>query len=120
MTTRFASNKIALAMCDVCGFEYKLKQLKNLVVAGTVTQTKACPECWSPDQPQLMLGRFPVDDPQAIRNPRPDRSLVPSGEFSSVNIQWGWNPVGLNDPFGVTPDNLEAKGTVGNVTVTTE
>jgi hypothetical protein len=118
MSNRFASNKRALAMCDVCGFEYRLKQLKNLVVKGTETQIKACPECWNPDQPQLMLGTFPVDDPQAIRNPRPDQSTVPAGDFSSVNIQWGWNPVGLDNPFGLTPDNLEGKGAVGQVTVT--
>ncbi len=66
-----------------------------------------------------MLGTFPVDDPQAIRNPRPDQSIVPAGDFSSVNIQWGWDPVGLTDPFGLTPDNLEAVGAVGQVTVTT-
>jgi len=119
MSNRFASNKRALAMCDVCGFEYRLKQLKNLVVKNTETQIKACPECWEPSQPQLMLGTFPVDDPQAIRNPRPDQSIVPAGDFSSVNIQWGWDPVGLNNPFGLTPDNLEAVGAVGQVTVTT-
>jgi hypothetical protein len=90
MSNRFASNKRALAMCDVCGFEYRLKQLKNLVVKNTETQIKACPECWGPSQPQLMLGTFPVDDPQAIRNPRPDQSIVPAGDFSSINIQWGW------------------------------
>jgi len=119
MSNRFASNKRALAMCDVCGFQYRLKQLRNLVVKEIETQIKACPECWDPDQPQLMLGTFPVDDPQAIRNPRPDRSLGESGDFSSVNIQWGWNPVGLTDPFGLTPDNLEGVGAVGSVTVTT-
>lgn len=118
MSNRFASNKRALAMCDVCGFEYKLKELKNLVVKNTKTQIKACPECWGPSQPQLMLGTFPVDDPQAIRNPRPDQSIVPAGDFSSINIQWGWNPVGLTDPFGLTPDNLEGKGAVGQITVT--
>ena len=72
MTTRFASAKKALALCDVCGFQYKLRQLKNLVVKGDVTEIKACPECWEPDHPQNMLGEFPVYDPQAIRNPRPD------------------------------------------------
>jgi len=66
-----------------------------------------------------MLGTFPVDDPQAIRNPRPDTSLGPAGDFSSINIQWGWNPVGLDNPFGLTPDTLVATGAVGQVTVTT-
>jgi len=37
---------------------------------------------------------------------------------TSRDIQWGWDPVGLSDPFGLTPDNLEGKGAVGQVTVT--
>ena len=36
-----------------------------------VTGLLVCGECWDPDQPQLQLGRFPVSDPQALRNPRP-------------------------------------------------
>ena len=102
-------------MCDVCGFEYRLKQLKNLVVKNTETQIKACPECWEPSQPQLMLGTFPVEDPQAIRNPRSDSAEL----VASRDIQWGWDPVGLSNPFGITPDDLEAVGVVGQVTVTT-
>ena len=79
---------------------------------------KACPECWNPDQPQLRLGEFPVDDPQAIRDPRPDRSLGDSGDFSSRAIQWGWDPVGGGrDPFDLTPNDLVANGHIGTVTV---
>ena len=79
MGTRFASDKKAIAMCDVCGFQFKLKDVKSLVVKDRETQIKACPECWNPEQPQLKLGEFPVNDPQAIRNPRPDRSLAYQG-----------------------------------------
>lgn len=118
MTTRFASAKKALALCDVCGFQYKLRELKNLFVKGRDTNIKACPECWSPDHPQLKLGEFPIDDPQAIRNPRPDQSLGSSGDTSSRNIQWGWNPVGLDDPLGLITDNrLVGVGHIGQVTV---
>tara|TARA_R110002126_G_scaffold86958_2_gene209726 strand:- start:537 stop:902 length:366 start_codon:yes stop_codon:yes gene_type:complete len=117
---RFASARIAIAMCDVCGFQYKLKVLKDLVVKGRNTNIKACPECWNPDQPQLRLGEFPVEDPQAIRDPRPDRSLGVSGDYSSRDIQWGWNPIGGgDDPFNLTPNDLLATGLVGAVTVTT-
>ena len=69
MGARFASNKRAIAYCDVCGFQYKLKDLKGLVVKGVNTNIKACTECWNPDHPQLKLGEFPVDDPQALRDP---------------------------------------------------
>lgn len=72
MGVKFASGQNAIAECDVCGFQYKLRQLKNLVVKGDVTEIKACPECWDPDHPQNRLGEFPVYDPQAIRDPRPD------------------------------------------------
>ncbi len=72
MTQRFASSQRALAICDICGFQYELRELRNLVKKNKVTELKACPECWNPDHPQNRLGEFPVDDPQAIRNPRPD------------------------------------------------
>ena len=78
MTNRFASAKRAIAECDICGFQYKLKELRNLIRKGQDTNLKACPECWNPDQPQLRLGEFPVDDPQAIRNPRPDFAELPA------------------------------------------
>ncbi len=101
MATRFASGKKALGVCDICGFTYKLRELKNLVVKSRDTNLKACPECWNPDQPQLKLGSFPVDDPQALRNPRPDsnqyassraliepvRPVVGTGFIGQVTIQ---------------------------------
>jgi|TARA_R110000751_G_scaffold58249_2_gene123072 hypothetical protein len=120
MGNQFASSQRVIALCDVCGFQYKLRELKNLIVKGRDTNVKACRECWNPDQPQLRLGEFPVNDPQAIRDPRPDQSLGPSGDFSSRGIQWGWAPVGGgNDPFGLTPNVLVGTGVIGQVTVTT-
>jgi hypothetical protein len=115
MSYKYASGQKAIAICDVCGFQYKLRELKELVIKGNKTNIKACPECWNPDQPQNKLGEFPVEDPQALRNPRPDSAEL----VASRDIQWGWDPVGLNDPFGLTPDNLEGRGAVGSVTVTT-
>jgi hypothetical protein len=58
---------------------------------------------------------YPVDDPQAVRNPRPDRSYVTSGLSSDGTLsegsrifQWGWNPVGGSQQFtaDLTPNNL--------------
>ena len=120
MVARFASSQKVLALCDVCGFQYKLRELRSLFVKGRDTNVKACRECWNPDQPQLKLGEFPVNDPQAVRNPRIDTSITASGDYSSLNIQWGWNPVGGgSDPFGLTPNTLAGAGQVGHVTVTT-
>lgn len=72
MSQRFASGQKANAICDVCGFEVKLRELRSLTIRGVDTNIKACQECWNPDHPQNELGRYPVDDPQAIRNPRGD------------------------------------------------
>jgi hypothetical protein len=104
MPNRFAAGKKAIAECDVCGQRYKLVQLRKLVVKGKNINTLACPECWNPDHPQLMLGTFPVDDPQALRDPRPDTSYRQSGSLGEGSrvIQWGWAPVGLSNPLGLS------------------
>lgn len=113
MSMQFASSQKALGICDVCGFQYKLRELRTTVVKGRVTNIKACKECWDPDHPQLKLGEFPVHDPQALRDPRPDAAE----RVASRDIQFGWNPVGLNDPFNLADDDLVANGAVGTVTV---
>lgn len=128
MANRFASGKKAIAVCDRCGFQFKLKELKIEVVKQRPFQALVCNECWSPDHPQLMLGTFPVDDPQALRNPRRDTTYITSGlgpdgfnGGGSRDIQWGWNPVGGSSFFDsdLTPNNLVAQGFVGTVTVVT-
>jgi hypothetical protein len=126
MPNRFASGKRAISECDRCGFRYQLKELKRLVIKTKNVNILVCGTCWEPDQPQLQLGMYPVDDPQALRNPRPDNSYYQSGLGSdgmpsggSRVIQWGWNPVGLNDPlglFGLT-NALLMHGSVGAVTI---
>lgn len=122
MPSRFASAKNSIAECDRCGFRFKLTQLKNLVIKTKNVSIKVCPECWEPDQPQLQLGLYPVNDPQAVREPRPDISyyeLGNDGATGSRVIQWGWNPVGGARSFDsvLTPNNLIAQGLVGNVTI---
>ena len=72
MANRFATGKIALGICDRCGFQYYLKELRKETIKGVINNLKVCPECFDPDHPQLHLGEHPVDDPQAIRDPRPD------------------------------------------------
>ena len=128
MPSRFASGKYAISQCDRCGQRYKLKQLKKLTIKTKQVNIMVCPECWEPDQPQLSLGLYPVNDPQAVRNPRPDTTYLQSGigvdgsiSGGSRQIQWGWNPVGGARLFdtALTPNNLIANGQVGIVTITT-
>ena len=128
MGNRFASGKNAIAQCDRCDQRYMLKVLKKEIIKGRNFDLLVCPQCWDPDHPQLHLGEFPVDDPQGLRNPRPDRSYVSSGILSdgyqgegSRNIQWGWNPVGGARFFddALTPNLLALAVQVGTVSVTT-
>jgi hypothetical protein len=141
MGNRFASGKWAIAQCDRCDGRYKLKQLRREIIKTKNYELLVCPECWDPDQPQLQLGMYPVDDPQGLRNPRPDRSYLVSGlsglqitnstssdpnaqgtlEGGSRIFQWGWAPVGgsrANDA-GLTPNNLNLVVQLGTVTVAT-
>jgi hypothetical protein len=84
---------------------------------------------------------YPVNDPQAVRDPRPDVSYLQSGqsglqelltnsvselgfgypEGGSRVFQWGWAPVGGASYFDsvLTPNYLIALGQTGTVTVTT-
>ena len=135
MGNRFSSGKNSIAECDRCGFRYKLKELKKLTIKTKQVQIKVCKSCWEPDQPQLQLGMYPVDDPQAVREPRPDTSYYQSGytglqlttntDFGDPGggsrvFQWGWWPIGgssANDA-GLTPNNLVAQCLVGTVTIT--
>ena len=72
MTTQFAVGKRALGMCDRCGFQYKLKQLKKLTINQVEVDIKVCPSCWEADHPQNLQGKYPVNDPQALQDPRSD------------------------------------------------
>jgi hypothetical protein len=127
MSNRFASGKNSIAMCDRCGFQFKLTALKKEIQKTKIYNLLVCPQCWDPDQPQLQLGMYPVDDPQAVRNPRTDSTYVTAGVNTagsptggSRDIQWGWLPVGgaSNFDVGMTPNYLVATTNVGTVTVT--
>lgn len=124
MPNRFSSGKHSIAECDRCGFRFKLKQLRKLTIKTKQVSIKVCNECWEPDQPQLQLGMYPVNDPQAVREPRPDNSYYVSGPDFDGNpsegsriINWGWSPVGQASDGGLTPNPLQGAGEVGTVTV---
>ena len=113
MGNRFASGKIAISECDICGFRYKLKELKQLVIKTKNVNILACPECWNPDQPQLQLGMYPVDDPQALRNPRPDFPGYPESRALILQLQIG--PIEPADTFAI--GQVVGFGGVGQVTI---
>ena len=45
MANKFASGKNAIAECDRCGFQYKLKQLKELTIKTKNVNILVCPTC---------------------------------------------------------------------------
>jgi hypothetical protein len=140
MANKYASGKFSIAECDRCGQRYKLSELKHEVIKTKLFQIKVCPECWDPDQPQLSLGLYPVYDPQAVREPRPDISYYQSGNSgigtsntSGTNVnqngypeegsrvfEWGWQPVGGSQGIdnGLTPNALVFSFTLSSVTIT--
>jgi hypothetical protein len=139
MASKYSSGKYSIAECDRCGFRYKLTELRKLTIKTKNVNIKVCKTCWEPDQPQLSLGLYPVNDPQAVREPRPDISYYQSGynglqitgtngpgvdqtgypEGGSRVFQWGWRPIGgasANDA-GLTPNNLAVQCLIGSVTI---
>ena len=119
-TQKFASGKYTIAECDRCGFRYKRRTLREIVIRTKPTDLQVCSECWEKDHPQNLQGMYPVMDPQAARNPRIDKSLSFSGgNYSSRGIQWGWSPVGGSRFFDdvLTPNYLVATTFTGTVTV---
>lgn len=126
MGNRFANGIRAIAECDRCGQQFLLKKLRTEIIKQRKYQLLVCEECWDPDHPQLMLGTFPVEDPQALRNPRKDTTYIQAGQNvdgfptgGSRDIQWGWAPVGGASYFdaGLTPNYLVASTYVGTVAV---
>ena len=142
MGNRFASGKWAISECDRCGQQFKLKTLRKEIIKTKNYNLLVCSECWDPDHPQLQLGMYPVDDPQGLRDPRPDTTYYVSGtsglqtqpltggttdagqglsEAGSRIVQWGWNPVGGSQGFDakLTPNNLALTVSIGTVTIVT-
>ena len=104
----FAVGKKSQAICDRCGYQYDYldlqKEWNGLLV---------CPECYEPKHPQLDPP-YSKPDPEALRNPRPDRTeplIVDVGFPNSTPF----------DSVGMQPapirDDLIMSSAVGNVTV---
>jgi len=100
MSVQYASGKKAKGVCDRCGFVYKLRELKCETLKGNKTNLKTCPTCWDSDHPQLKLGEFPVYDPQALRDPRPDSNTISSSRELKIPVT-----------------SIVSSGRIGNVTV---
>ena len=67
----YAKGKYAIGICDRCGFEFKLLQLKK-----EWTGFKVCDDCYEPKHPQLEPKRN-VSDAIALLEPRPEGPDIP-------------------------------------------
>lgn len=88
MSVKYARGKKAFGFCDRCGFRYDLANLYRQIYDQRDINLLVCEPCLDEDQPQLQVGRVPINDPQALYNPRPDIAQQASRRL------FGWNPVG--------------------------
>lgn len=96
----YASGKNAYGISDRSGFRYKLNEMKREWTGALVG-----PDEYEPKHPQLRPPRA-GPDPQALRNPRPDRT-EPLKVFA------------MTDSVGLPLDGPRMVGKVGEVTVVT-
>lgn len=110
MSVQYASGNSALGICDICGFTCKYKELTYQIFDQKNTQLKVCPACVDEDNPQLQVGRIPVNDPQALYQARPDTGI---GGAETTNSRWlfSWNPVAQNIfPIATEVGQVTAEG----------
>ena len=121
----YAKAKYAFGFCDKTGFRYPLKDLVPEYNNGVKTGFLVGRDVVDPDQPQNFLGRLKINDPQSLRDPRPDRALLESRAL------YGFDPVGSQGTIMTASvgrvtititetdnvDGVSATGSVGSVTV---
>ena len=102
----FAAAKHAYGICDICSQRYRLKTLQT-----QWDGMKACYQCFDTKHPQLDPPHV-RPDPQAILQPRPDVSVVPSAFTVYTNV-------GLGIIGTVLTTTTELTASLGDVTITT-
>tara|TARA_A100001515_G_scaffold144672_2_gene149495 strand:- start:3374 stop:3706 length:333 start_codon:yes stop_codon:yes gene_type:complete len=107
----YATGKYAIALCDRCGFEYKLSQLRE-----EWNGLKTCRDCFDPKHPQLEPLPH-VSDPEALYKPRPNNDLE-IGEGVVYTNDSNTNSSMTADPIGSKILGYEMTASVGSVTIT--
>ena len=80
----YSTHNKGLGICDRCGAQYKLRQLKEQTIKLKPSGLLVCKSCLDVDHPQLQQGMYPVIEKQAIRNPRPDTGNEASRELTGT------------------------------------
>ena len=110
----YALGKFALGLCDRCGFEYKLNELRE-----EWNNLKTCPDCFEPKAPQLDPTPE-ITDSEALYKPRPNNDTEVGEGFvvvtsSSIFNSDSMNPSTLGSNFTIT----EMTASLGSVTIIT-
>lgn len=101
---QYAKGSRAYGICDITGFRYRLREMKR-----TWDGLLVGPDQWSPKHPQLTPVKQ-VQDPQALKNPRPQEKDDNSAFLVYTN--YGDGLIGTElQTFEITPG-------VGSVTIT--
>ena len=108
MGAGYASGKFAIALCDQCGFQFKLLDLIK-----DWQGFKVCDECYEPKHPQLETKRT-VTDPQALFEPRPE-AIADLSVFVGSPADSAFASVGMQ-PAPIAPAIILGV-TIGTVTV---
>ena len=101
----FAAAKYAFGICDICSQRFRLKTLQT-----QWDGMKACYECFDVKQPQLEAPHV-RPDAEALLQPRPDVSVVPSAFTVYTNVG-----LGIIGTVLTTPTEMTAS--LGDVTIT--
>ena len=104
----YASGKFAIALCDRCGFQYKLLDLQK-----EWNGLKTCSECFESKHPQLDPNTSP-SDPQALYEPRPNSDKELGEGFVVVKDANFMNPANIGSNFEID----KMTGSLGEVTIT--
>ena len=68
-----ATGKYAFGICDRTGFRYPINDLVYEFDNGKRTGLRVGRDVADRDHPQNFIGRIKTDDPQSLRDARPDR-----------------------------------------------
>ena len=102
-----ATGKYAFGICDRTGFRYPINDLVYEFDNGKRTGLRVGRDVADRDHPQNFIGRIKTDDPQSLRDARPDR-------IEPLELQVG---VARFDDFDAKISPIFAQ--VGTVSITT-
>jgi len=98
----YAKGKHAFGFCDRTGFRYPIHQLVVEIQNCIPTGFRVGYDVVDPDQPQNFLGRVKINDPQSLRNPRPERKIEGTKFYYPALDEETLEPFGPPNPLHAT------------------